>query len=78
MTNVAGRCQVKGPVNIQDQFLNRARRERLWIAVELVSGEKLFGNVIGFDNFCIHFKGAGEQLVYKHAVAFLAPTEREV
>ena len=68
---------MKGAVNIQDQFLNRMRRERVWITVELVSGEKIHGNIIGFDNFCIHLKGSGEQLVYKHAVAYIAPQASE-
>lgn len=68
---------MKVPVNVQDQFLNKARRDRLWITVELVSGEKLHGNIVGFDNFCIYVKGSGEHLIYKHAIAFITPVEKE-
>ena len=66
-----------GPINIQDQFLNRMRRDRLWLSVELISGEKLYGTISGFDNFCIHLRGNGEQLIYKHAIAVISPMEKE-
>ena len=64
-------------VNIQDQFLNRMRREKAWLTVALSSGEKLYGTITGFDNFCILLKGDGEQLIYKHAIAAVIPMERE-
>ena len=66
-----------GSVNIQDQFLNKVRREKTWLTMELISGEKLFGTIAGFDNFCILLKGNGDQLIYKHAVAAIIPMERE-
>jgi host factor-I protein len=68
---------VTGSVNIQDQFLNRMRREKKWLSVALTSGEKLYGTISGFDNFCILLKGDGEQLIYKHAIAAVVPMERE-
>jgi host factor-I protein len=68
---------VTSSVNIQDQFLNRLRREKVWLTVTLSSGEKLYGTISGFDNFCILLKGEGEQLIYKHAVAAIIPMERE-
>jgi RNA chaperone Hfq len=64
-------------VNIQDQFLNRMRREKKWLTVALTSGEKLYGTIGGFDSFCILLKGDGEQLIYKHAIAAVIPMERE-
>ncbi len=68
---------MKGSINVQDQFLNRMRRDKIWLTVELISGEKLYGTIFGFDNFCIHLKGNGEQLLYKHAIAAITPMERE-
>jgi host factor-I protein len=68
---------VTGAVNIQDQFLNRMRREKVWLTVALSSGEKLYGTISGFDNFCILLQGDGEQLIYKHAVAAVIPMERK-
>jgi host factor-I protein len=68
---------VTSAVNIQDQFLNRMRRERVWLTVALLSGEKLYGTIGGFDNFSILLKGDSEQLIYKHAIAAVIPMERE-
>lgn len=66
-----------GPVNIQDQFLNRVRREKAWLTMELISGEKLYGTIAGFYNFCILLKGNGDQLINKYAVAAIRLTARE-
>jgi host factor-I protein len=66
-----------GPINIQEQFLNRMRRDKTWLTVDLISGEKLYGTIAGFDNFCILLKGTGDQLIYKHAVAAITPMQRE-
>ena len=64
-------------VNIQDLFLNRMRREKRWLAVTLQTGEKLYGTISGFDNFCILLQGEGEHLIYKHAIAAINPMARE-
>jgi RNA chaperone Hfq len=45
--------------------------------MELISGEKLYGTIAGFDNFCILLKSNGDQLIYKHAVAAIRLTARE-
>lgn len=66
-----------GAVNIQDQFLNRMRREKVRLTVVLSSGENLYGHITGFDNFCILLQGEGEQLIYKHAIAAITPMGRE-
>jgi len=64
------------PIRLQEGFLNRMRKEERWVAVEMVSGERLFGRITGFDSFCIHLKGYGdeEHLIYKHAVAYITPS----
>jgi len=63
------------PIKLQEAFLNRMRKERQWVSVILLSGERLFGYITGFDNYCIHLKGYGEEeyLIYKHAVASISP-----
>ena len=64
-------------IKLQDAFLNRMRKERRWVAVGLLSGDRLFGNITGFDSYCIHLKGFGdeEHLIYKHAITSISPTE---
>ena len=39
--------------NLQDAFLNQARRERIAVTVFLVNGFQLRGTVRGFDPFVV-------------------------
>lgn len=58
------------PINIQDDFLNRIRRDKLSIHIFLVNGKKLIGKVRAFDRFTVQLvNGSSEQLVFKHAIA---------
>jgi len=63
---------LKNQVNIQDQFLNRVRRDRIRVAMEMVTGGKLEGEIISFDNFSLILRGEGDQLVYKHAISTIS------
>ncbi len=63
-------------MNIQDQFLNRLRRDRKHVMVELMTGRKIEGVILSFDNFCIVLRGDGDQLVYKHAISIISPGEK--
>ncbi len=65
---------VKGQINLQDQFLNHLRKERISICVELINGEKVNGVVKGFDNFSIIIlDGEIQKLIYKHAISMITP-----
>jgi host factor-I protein len=65
--------------NLQDQFLNTLRRERMPVSVFLVNGIKLTGRIDSFDQFVIHLKGHDQagQMVFKHAISTISPS-REV
>jgi len=65
----------KAPFNIQDQFLNQSRKERIRISVKLMSGEKLEGLVKSFDNFSVLMEVQGDILIYKHAIASLTSAD---
>ncbi|MYA80251.1 MAG: RNA chaperone Hfq, partial [Acidobacteriia bacterium] len=39
--------------NLQDGFLNNARKERVPVTIYLTSGVKLSGRVRGFDKYCV-------------------------
>jgi host factor-I protein len=67
---------MKTQMNIQDQFLNRVRRDRKQVVIETTTGRKIEGVILGFDNFCIILRGEGDQLIYKHAVCSISPGER--
>jgi len=61
-------------VNVQDQFLNRIRRERVRVTVDLVSGSRGEGMITSFDNFCLILNdGYTSHLIYKHAVSMISP-----
>lgn len=56
--------------NIQDVFLNYARREKLTVAIRLLDGQTLEGRIKNFDRFALIVDHAGaDHLVFKHAIA---------
>src|ERR1700677_3674236 len=56
--------------NIQDSFLNTARKERLSITIYLMSGVKLTGRIRSFDKYSVVLEANGqEQLIFKHAIS---------
>ncbi len=66
---------MKGSMNLQDVFLNRARKENINITVFLVNGYQLKGTVKGFDNYTIILDSEGkQQLIYKHAISTIVPS----
>ncbi len=67
---------IKNQINIQDQFLNRIRRDRSPVIVELTTGRRLEGVIHSFDNFCIILRGKGDELIYKHAISSITTGER--
>ncbi|MGN0940728.1 MAG: RNA chaperone Hfq [Selenomonadaceae bacterium] len=61
-------------INLQDSFLNQARKENVGVIIHLVNGFQLKGNVRGFDNFTVLLEAAGkQQMVYKHAISTVTP-----
>ena len=56
--------------NIQDSFLNTARKERVSITIYLLSGVKLTGRIRSFDKYSVVLEANGqEQLIFKHAIS---------
>ena len=61
--------------NLQDLFLNQARRERSTITMFLMNGFQLHGVVRGFDSFTVVLDSDGkQQLIYKHAISTIVPS----
>jgi host factor-I protein len=56
--------------NIQDVFLNSARRDRLSVTIHLMDGRNLEARIKNFDKFAVIVEvGGNDQLVFKHAIA---------
>ena len=59
--------------NIQDTFLNNARKERNSITIYLMSGVKLTGRIRSFDKYSVVLETSNqEQLIFKHAISTVA------
>lgn len=59
---------------LQEPFLNQLRKERIPVAIYLVNGIKLQGQIESFDQFVVLLKNAVSQMVYKHAISTIVPT----
>lgn len=58
------------PPNIQDVFLNHARREKVLVHVRLMDGSAFEGRVKNFDKFAVIIEHSGaDHMVFKHAIA---------
>lgn len=56
--------------NIQDTFLNSARKDKSPITVYLLSGVKLTGRIRSFDKYSVVLESNNqEQLIFKHAIS---------
>lgn len=63
--------------NIQDAFLNSARRERLPIEIHLLHGSTLAGRIKSFDKFSVLLDvGGTDVLVFKHGVSTISLERR--
>ena len=56
--------------NIQDAFLNTARKEKTLVAIVLVNGAELVGRIRSFDKYSVILENnRQEQLIFKHAIS---------
>ncbi|MFW5426872.1 MAG: RNA chaperone Hfq [Methylophagaceae bacterium] len=60
--------------SLQDPFLNALRRENVSVAIYLINGIKLQGQIDSFDQFVILLKNSVNQMVYKHAISTIVPS----
>ncbi len=56
--------------NIQEAFLNNARKEKIFLTIYLMSGVKLSGRIKSFDKYSVILETNNqEQLIFKHAIS---------
>jgi host factor-I protein len=60
-------------LNLQDNYLNQLRKEKIPVVIYLTNGVRLKGTIKSFDNFVILLKENTESLLYKHAVSTIVP-----
>lgn len=62
--------------NLQDVFLNNARKNRIQLIIHLLNGFQLKGIVKGFDNFTVILDCDNKQmLIYKHSISTITPAK---
>lgn len=63
-------------LNLQDVFLNQARKDKIPVTIYLTNGFQFKGIVRGFDNYVVILDCEGKQnLVYKHAISTICPVK---
>lgn len=62
-------------LNLQDMFLNNARKDKTPVTIFLMNGVQVKGLVKGFDSYIILLEGENKQqnMIYKHAVSTIIP-----
>ena len=60
---------------LQDPFLNALRRENVPVAIYLMNGIKLQGQIDSFDQFVVLLKNPVNQMIYKHAISTIVPVK---
>ena len=64
------RNKMEGKMNLQDTFLNEARKENVPVSIFLMNGVQLKGKVKSFDSFTVLLVSENRsQLIYKHAIS---------
>ena len=70
--------KASSPPNIQDVFLNHARREKLTVVIRLMDGQNVEGRIKNFDKFAVIVEVEGaDHLIFKHAISTIE-TQRSV
>ena len=65
--------EVKPAQNIQDSFLNTARKDKCLITIYLLSGVKLPGRIRSFDKYSVVLESNNQELlIFKHAISTVA------
>lgn len=63
------------PLNLQDVFLNNARKNNESVTIFLMNGVQVKGTVKGFDSYVVVVNNNNnENLIYKHAISTIIPS----
>lgn len=60
---------------LQDQFLSALQSRGDLVSIFLVTGIRLYGKIEAFDSFSIILCNKTSQLICKHAISTISPTE---
>lgn len=62
-------------INIQDEFLKRARNDKVAVVVFLGNKVQLHGHITAYDRYVVLLESAGkQQMIFKHAITTITPS----
>jgi host factor-I protein len=61
--------------SLQDVFLQDLCKKEIAVSIFLVNGIKLQGIIVNFDNYIIMLKNSITQMVFKHAISTIVPSQ---
>jgi host factor-I protein len=63
-------------LSYQDQLLNAARKDNVYLTIFLMSGFQIRGSIKAFDQYVVLLDVEGkQQMVYKHAISTIIPSK---
>ena len=73
MMNNPSKVPQKAAMMVQDPFLNVLRKAGIPVAVFLINGIKLQGQIDSFDQYVVLLQNSVNQMIYKHAISSIVP-----
>jgi host factor-I protein len=61
---------------LQELFLDQLCEEKISVSIYLLNGIKLQGLIESYDQYAIVLNGSAPQLIYKHAISTIVPTQK--
>jgi host factor-I protein len=61
--------------NLQNLFLNQIIKDNIPVSIYLLNGIKLQGQVKSFDQYVVVLSGNTPQLIYKHSISTIVPSQ---
>ncbi len=61
---------------LQELFLDQLCEEKISVSIYLLNGIKLQGQIESFDQFVIVLNGNAPQLIYKHSISTIVPSQK--
>ena len=69
---------MKKNFNIQDAYLNKIRKNKIPVYIQIKNDRTFEGYITAFDNYCILLKelsGGAPRLIFKHSISYIFPTK---
>ena len=62
--------------DLQDIFLSKLSEDKISVSIYLLNGIKLQGSIDSYDQYVVVLSGSTPQLIYKHAISTIVPTQK--